>query len=151
MDFSNEKYEYLLHTWGGFYNPEYQQIHGKKEGYFFFDTMKELQDYLHELRLIEKALDAFQLMSSIYEGRHVRYRTVAKMKFVFEGNEYEYEEDFGYGLEVDHAEWMFYEGNYACDCNRSLFIRRTYGDVIEQKECGREIIAKDFQVVQIKK
>ncbi len=39
MGKSKEKYEYLLQTWGGFYNDEHVAIHGKEPGYLWFDTM----------------------------------------------------------------------------------------------------------------
>ena len=53
-----DKYEYVLQTWGGFYSDEHQVKHGKTEGYFFFDTMEELQDYLKDLRKVERDLNA---------------------------------------------------------------------------------------------
>ena len=36
--------------------------------------------------------------------------------------------DFGYEYEEESAIFMFEDGNYSCDCNRSLFIQREYGD-----------------------
>ena len=37
--------------------------------------------------------------------------------------------DFGYEFEEENAIYMFEHGNYSCDCNRSLFIQREYGEV----------------------
>lgn len=145
-----EKYEYLIHTWGGFYNEEYVIKHGKEEGYFFFDTMDKLQEYLNELKQIENEIGASRLMYTIAEGRHVRYKTIAKMKMKYNGKEYDYEEDFGYAYPVESAHFMFEDGNYACDCNRSIFLHRRYGDEIQIKECGHEIEITDFEVLQIK-
>ena len=33
---------------------------------------------------------------------------------------------------IEDAEFMYYEGNYSCDCNRSiLFLKRPYGKSFE--------------------
>jgi hypothetical protein len=37
------------------------------------------------------------------------------------------------------AEYMFTEGNYSCDCNRSLFIGRHASADLPEMECGEEI------------
>ncbi len=149
MNFENEKYEYLLKTWGGFYNEEFQKIHGKEEGSFFFNTKKERKAYIDELKQIEKNLNARVLMITEEEGKSVRYSTIAKMKMIYNGKTYDYEEDFGNAYSEDSAHFMFHDGNYACDCNRSLFLSRKYG--VEEKDCGNEIKLIDFEVIQIKK
>lgn len=47
----------------------------------------------------------------------------------------------------DAAIWMFTEGNYSCDCNRSLFIRRQFGnDAIPELPCGDTIELLDYHV-----
>lgn len=150
MDFSKEKYEYMLHTWGGFYNVEHVKIHGKKPGYFFFYSMKELKDYEFDLKQIEKELGAHVLMTHIEEGQHVRYKTIAKMKFLFNGKTYDYQEDFGYAYPLESAKFMFEDGNYACDCNRSLMLSRKYRDVTPVEVCGYEIDMIDLEILQVK-
>lgn len=41
---------------------------------------------------------------------------------------------------AESAVWMFTEGNYACDCNRSLFIREQFGkNAIPELSCGNTI------------
>ena len=40
---------------------------------------------------------------------------------------------------VRTARYMYEEGNYDCDCNRSLFIGRHCDDSFPQMECGEEI------------
>lgn len=77
------------------------------------------------------------------EDTETRFRTVAKMVFVYKGKEYPYQMDFGYGYPVAGAEYMFKEGNYACDCNRSMFIG------LPEMRCGNKIKMKDFVVVEI--
>lgn len=45
----------------------------------------------------------------------------------------------------ESAIFMFEEGNYSCDCNRSLFIRWEYGeDAIPELQCGEEIKMIDY-------
>jgi hypothetical protein len=140
------KYEYMLHTWGGFYNKEHQEKHGYKKGYFGFDTKEAREAYISELKEVEQRLKAFCLAISTEEGEHVRYRTIAKIVFVYQGKEYPYEYDFGFAYPAESAEYMFSEGNYACDCNRSLFLSRINDDFPEL-ECGDEIEMKSFEVV----
>lgn len=63
---------------------------------------------------------------------------------------YEDEDDFRH-----HVWWMWAEGNYACDCNRALFICRScddemYPDFCEEGEpdlpCGRTIKLLDLKI-----
>ena len=148
MDFENEKYEYLLHTWGGFYSDEHKAKHGLEPGYFWFDTAEERQKFLDGLREIEKKFQSNYLAHDFEEGKHVRYRTIARMKFVYNGKEYPIEYDFGFGYPIDAAQFSFEDGNNSCDCNKCLLISRQYGDVIPDIKCGESIITKDFVVTQ---
>lgn len=149
MDFTNEKHEYMVRLWGGFFNEEHKVKHGREPGYYFFDTAKDRESFLATLRTEEEALGAMSLAQSRYDGRHVRYKTVAKMGFVYQGKEYELEYDFGYAYPVDAAHYMFKDGNYACDCNRSLFLAEKHGGFPEL-DCGHEIELTAFQVVQVR-
>ena len=140
------KYEYMLHTWGGFYNDEFQKKHGHKPGYFWYETAKARDDYFALLQELEKELDARSLAFILEEGENTRIKTIAKMVFVFNGKEYPHEEYFGYAYHPDSARSMFEEGSYSCDCNRSLFISREYPGFPEMP-CGEKIEMKDFQVL----
>jgi len=82
------KYEYLLHTWGGFYNKEHQDKHGEVEGYHYFDTKQERSDYLAKLRKIEKELNAMHLATTISEGYNTRTVTTLHRVVKWEGKEY---------------------------------------------------------------
>lgn len=139
------KYEYMLHTWGGFYNKEHQEKHGYKEGYFWFDTKEAREAYISELKVAEEKMNVRMLAISTEEGKYVRYRTIAKMVFVYQGKEYPYKCDFGFAYPAESAEYMFTEGNYACDCNRSLFLSRI-NENFPELECGHEIEMKSFEV-----
>lgn len=49
-------------------------------------------------------------------------------------------------LEED-AIWMFTEGNYSCDCNRSMFIRQQFGeDAVPELPCGDTIELLDYHI-----
>ncbi len=89
-------------------------------------------------------------MHTIEEGYKTRYRTVAKMKMLYNGKTYDYEEDFGYAYGAESAKFMFEDGNYGCDCNRSLFLNRKYGKECPTKECGYEIEITEFSVEYVK-
>ena len=78
------------------------------------------------------------------------YRTVADMVLVYGGNRYPYSNDFGYGYEEDSARYMFFDGNYSCDCNKSLFLMREGYD-IQELGCGDEIEIEDFTLKYIHK
>ncbi len=47
--------------------------------------------------------------------------------------------DFGPDATKDGILYMWQEGNYACDCNRSLFIHRQCDKKFPEMECGQEI------------
>ena len=144
-----EKYEYLLNTWGGFYKDEHKAKHGLEPGYSWFFTAEERERHIEKLKYIEKQLGAQVLCVKRAEGKNTRYRSVAKMVFVYQRKEYPYVMDFGFGCSEDLPAFMFYEGNYACDCNRSLFLNEVYENAInngEELECGDTITIKDFTV-----
>ena len=140
------KYEYMLHTWGGFYNPEYN--HGMEAGTFWFDSAEERQAYLDRLRVLEAEYNAKHLVYTMKEGTETRLRTVAKMVFEYGGRSFDFQLDFGYAYPVHSAFYMFEEGNYSCDCNRSSFLRRDGHDVPELG-CGDTIKMRDFCVARM--
>ena len=74
------------------------------------------------------------------------YRTVAFMSLITpDGSEYAYCDDFGYGYSAGSARYMYEEGNYSCDCNRSEFLRNL-GVPIDELDCGDTIEMKNFFV-----
>jgi hypothetical protein len=54
-------------------------------------------------------------------------------------------QEFGIGYPVDSARWMWEEGNYSCDCNRSRFIIGA-GTAFPAMECGETIELKQIFV-----
>lgn len=74
-------------------------------------------------------------MSTIFVGTF-RYK---EKEFILRFNFEDYSED--------DAIWMFTEGNYSCDCTRSLFIREQFGDTsIPELPCGDTIELLDYHV-----
>lgn len=62
----------------------------------------------------------------------------------YEGKEYTYQHEFSetndtYKTTEELAEYMYTEGNYACDCNRSDFITRNCDANFPEMECGDTI------------
>ena len=62
------KYQYRLYTWGGFYNSCYQDIHNQEEGFHYFETWGDRENYINNLKSLEKELGAFHLMIDVSEG-----------------------------------------------------------------------------------
>jgi hypothetical protein len=74
-------------------------------------------------------------------------RTIASMDLVYKDKTYHLDYDFGEDYPENAARFMFFEGNYSCDCNKSLFIQRDCGDKgFLEMNCGDEIEIKNFNV-----
>ena len=72
-------------------------------------------------------------------------RTIFVGTFKYQDKEFVLHYDFGYEYSEDDAIYCFTEGNYSCDCNRSLFIQYEYGkDAIPELDCGDEIELLDY-------
>lgn len=108
------KYQYLLHTWGGFYNDEYKSSHNESSGYHYFDTKLERTQYLEKLKEIEAQLSAFHLATDISEGYNTRTNTVLHRVIKWESKEY-YSSyilppNYPYGTAKYHLENKWYPG-----------------------------------------
>jgi hypothetical protein len=136
----SEKGEYMLHLWGGFFNPPNKEKHHMEEGYFWFDTNAERMNFLKQYQDAEKKYDARYLAYDFGEGRHTHTRTVAYMIFTVAGKDYPFSYDFGYGYPKESAKYMFEEGNYDCDCNRSIFLG------LPSMGCGHSIKMKHLKI-----
>ena len=74
-------------------------------------------------------------------------RTIFVGTFKYKGKEVIVHLDFGYEYPEESAIFMFEDGNYSCDCNRSLFIRREYGEyAIPELDCGEEIEMTNYYI-----
>jgi hypothetical protein len=66
-----------------------------------------------------------------------------KITLRYDGKEYSYTQQFKSWDECRNATdvvyWMYEEGNYACDCNRSLFIGQECDEDFPEMPCGDTI------------
>ena len=132
--------EYMAHIWGGAWNkdanPSIEKDLGIKEGYHYFKTEEERDRFL---KLI-KQYSSQGLVWDLREGEMTHKRTIFVADLKYKDMVYTIHCDFGYEYPEEQAIFMFEEGNYSCDCNRSLFIQEEYGeDAIDELDCGEEI------------
>lgn len=79
----------------------------------------------------------------------MKENTIANVVLKYKEKEYPFVFDFGSYIPSAAAEFAFEDGNYACDCNRSLFIRRYCDKDFPELPCGGdEIDLVKFEVIQ---
>jgi hypothetical protein len=132
--------EYCLHIWGGAM-PHIKEELGIEENYYYFQSEDERNDFLNKLKPYEK----YGLARDLKEGEMTHKRTIASMDLVYKDNRYHIDYDFGYEYPKDSAEFMFFEGNYSCDCNKSIFINDIY-ESFELLDCVDEVEIENFIV-----
>jgi hypothetical protein len=138
--------EYVLHLWGGFFLKQNIKEHGYKPGYYFFNSLIELKLFHNKLLEIEKSNNKYRMLAhDILSNSKVRYETHAIIKLLYKNKVHDIDYNFGYGYSKKSARYMFYEGNYACDCNKSLIIQRKYKKFPELN-CGDEIEMINFKI-----
>lgn len=144
----NNLCEFYLGFWGEVRNDSLiERDLGLKETDFWFKTEEARAKFKAKLTAVADKYGACIAFKEAH-GTDVRLRTVAEMVMALpNGKEYEHEEDFGYAYAPDSARYMFEEGNYACDCSRTLLLSRKYPEV-GGVACGDEIRLKNFRVVQ---
>ena len=153
-----DKYEYYLKYWGEIENDNcIEKELGIKGTNFWFDKKYERDNMyckLNAFALIKNKIIVFKCE----EGKHVRYKTIAYISLKYNDKTYDIEYDFGFAFKDTFeeckqlAEYMFYEGNYSCDCNKLIFIDIKYnlGLDIDTVECGEEIEIIKFKVENVK-
>lgn len=108
------KYEYMLKTWGGFYNEEYKKIHKQESGYRWFSTNKERQEYIDHLKQIEEELNARHLAITTEEGYHTRNETILHRVVEYDNKEIYSYYNMGFGYPISaakyHLEYKWYPG-----------------------------------------
>lgn len=72
--------------------------------------------------------------------------TIAKIVFTYNNKEYKIEYNFGDDYPTETAEFIFTDGNYSCDCNRSIIINEKYHSFPITEICGNNIKMIDFQL-----
>lgn len=133
------KTEYLLKFWGS--GEEHLAALLKSPARnWWFDSAAKRDAFAHWVRKFGNEDDNC-IVTSEEDGPLVRYRTVVYATFKLGSVVRDYRHDFGYGYPTDAAEYMFTEGNFSCDCNRSTFMG------IPHRDCGDDIVMVDFRVV----
>lgn len=136
----NKKYEYMLHVFGGAFNEGSPVRHLR--GYHYFNTKDKMNELLDKLLPYQH----LGLVRDVKEGYLTHKRTIACMDLVYKNKTYHIEYDFGYEYEEESAEFMFFEGNYSCDCNLSSFIQDQCDKDFEELNCGYEIEIENFEI-----
>lgn len=143
------QYEFLLHVWGEVMNEDLiERDLGIKGQDFWFSTKQEREEFKRRLYDFARERGAIIAFAE-HEGLDVRKKTIAKIVFEYEDKEYCLDYDFGYGYPPDSAEYLFTDGNYECDCNRSTFLHKKYPDFPEMEECGERIKMVKFEVILV--
>jgi len=126
--------EYYLGFWGGAEETIEKEL-GIKERNFWFKTAEEKEKFKESLRRFSD----LGLMFHEEEGELNHKRTVAIVKLKYKEKIYKFEYDFGYEYPESGVLFMFEEGNYSCDCNKSLFIKQHCDKNFKELVCGDKI------------
>jgi hypothetical protein len=138
--------EYHLFFWGSVNNDGLATAKFGPDRDYWFAAPEQRAIFKANVSLFAKAAGQIVCFAE-HDGPMALKRTIAKMTMVHDGKRYPYEYDFGYGHDADGADFMFHEGNYACDCNLSMFLQQTYPDAgIAELECGDSIDIEDFEI-----
>lgn len=145
----NIQKEWMVHIWGGAWNhdanPSIEKDYGIKNGYHYFNTEVEKDKFLE---LLDNPIYSKQgIARDIKYGYMTHKRTIFVGVFKYKDKEFVLHYDFGYEYSEKQAIFQFTENNYSCDCNRSIFIRKEYGeDSIPELDCGKEIKLIDYHI-----
>lgn len=139
---------YVLHVWGGFFqNEQVKKYPELLKNWYFFDTELEAEKKFGELSETRNIFEGNTgLVHSVSPYKKGTGSTFVKMNLVYNGVEYSHLDDCGFGYTEEDIKFMYYDGNYSCDCNKSIFINREHGNIINELECGDKIKIKDFEV-----
>ena len=141
--------EYMVNLWGGAWNenanPSIEKDLGIKKGPYYFETEDELNRFID---LISQPKYKKQgMMIDKHVGELTHKRPVFVGVFEYQGKQFMLREKFVHEYPAESAEFMFLQGNYSCDCNRSRFIRRQWGeDAMPELDCGCEIKLLDYHI-----
>jgi hypothetical protein len=133
--------EYFIKFWGGAEDAIEREL-GITERNHWFATEQERDAFLVQLTPYEHLGLAYYRQ----EGELTHKRTIAIAIFAYGGKMWTVEYDFGYEYREYMARFMFEDGNYSCDCNRSTFIRGKYGDTFPELDCGHAIEMMSLEI-----
>lgn len=138
--------EYMIKIWGGAWNddtnPSIKKDLGIDEGNYYFSNKEELSDFVRKLSPYRH----LGIVTDVVEGELTHKDTVAVMDLVYNDIRYLLEYNCGKEYKKENAEFMFFDGNYSCDCNKSLFIQRYCDESFSEMGCGDEIKIENFRI-----
>jgi hypothetical protein len=135
--------EYFLHYWGGAEETIKKELN-INDNYFWFKTKDERDRFLSKI----KRYSHLGLALDVKESDNFTHKqTIAKVKLKYNNKEYEYNQDFSYEYPANLVHFMYEEGNYSCDCNRSLFIQRHCDSSFKEIGCGEKIQLMSLDVM----
>lgn len=143
------KKEYMVHIWGGAWNkdadPSIEKDLGIKPGYYYFDNDYEKDEFI--MKLNNPNYKHQGIMINENHGYMTHKRTIFVGTFKYKDKEFIIHYNLGYDYSEDDAIFYFTQGNFGCDCNRSLAIRWEYGeDSMPELGCGCEIELLDYHI-----
>lgn len=141
--------EYMVNIWGGAFDedaePSIKKDLGITEGYYYFDNEADKDAFVEKLKDPKYYSQGIAICTEYGEMTHKK--TIFVGTFEYLGKQYNLHYDFGYDYPADRAEFIFTRGNWSCDCNRSMLIRRKHGDdSIPQLDCGNIIKLVDYHI-----
>ena len=84
------------------------------------------------------------------KGFHkMKVRVVLKYKekeYILEQEDWIHDEDLD-EIKGGGVPYIWDEGNYSCDCNRSLFLHRVYLEFPDFEHCGNEIELVEYELL----
>lgn len=145
----SKKEEWMVHIWGGAWNhdanPSIEKDLGIKDGYYYFDAEEEKNRFIQLIR--QDKYEKQGLATDCKHGIMTHKRTIFVATLKYKDKAFVIHYDLGYEYPEDSAIFYFTEGNFGCDCNRSLAIRWEYGeDAIPELPCGDEIKVTDYHI-----
>lgn len=141
--------EWMVHIWGGAWNhdanPSIERDLGISEGYHYFLTEQEKNDFV---RLLNIPIYKDQgIMVDVQYGVMRHKRTIFAGVFTYYNKKFPFRYDLGYEYPEDAAVFYFTKGNMSCDCNRCSIIMSQYGDdAIPELLCGDQIKLTKYSV-----
>lgn len=134
--------EYFLKFWGGAAKAIAAEL-GTDESNWWFKTPEEREALLARI----KKFDDLGLVCVQEDGPMSHKRTVASVVFKYDGHTYVTQQDFGYEYPDDSVHYMYEDGNYSCDCNRSTFIQEIDPE-FPHMDCGHTIELVNLKIAK---